>query len=526
MKKIVKYTLIGSLCLAAVSCSDQEAMNVNPNAASNVPSNMVMNAAEKWTMDNIYDVWFSARQCLVYSQQWSQRNYTEEDRYQIRESVNNSYFKYLYQGLNNFQRVINMNTDPATKDASSAYGANCNQIAASMIMKVWLADLMTDTWGGIPYSEALKLESDGVLYAKYDDQKDIYAQLMKEVTEAVNMIDESEAAFTSGDVIYGGDASKWKKFGNSLKCRLAIHMSKVDSNWKTYIQEALASGVMESNDDAAKFQYTASGTEYCKFYEGYYVDRRNDFSINKTLADLMKGQPDTLNLKSHPWEGVLDPRIHVFTVDDGKWNGMCVATQTGVQASIFKQDGVGNWYSYQPPVLSKTYAVPLMTYAELKFIIGEYKGFSVEDYKEGVEASVYYWYDVMDSSIDADEVDAYVEAVSKNVNAEAYAIQKYIDLFTNGTEAWTEIRRTGYPEQIVRPGEYCGNLGLDLYEFKPLSEVKGDIISRVKYPTDESTLNSENWKAAVAKLQDGTNNYYSKMFWDVRTSTYDHPANK
>ena len=56
MKKILKYTLIGSLCLAATACSDQEAMNVNPNVASNVPSNMVMNAAEKWTMDNIYDV--------------------------------------------------------------------------------------------------------------------------------------------------------------------------------------------------------------------------------------------------------------------------------------------------------------------------------------------------------------------------------------------------------------------------------------------------------------------------------------
>ena len=230
MKKILKDTWIGSLCLAATACSDQEAMNVNPNVASNVPSNMVMNAAEKWTMDNIYDVWFSGRQCLVYSQQWSQRNYTEEDRYQIRESVNNSYFKYMYMGLNNFQKVINMNTDEATKDASTAYGANCNQIAAAMIMKVWLADLLTDTWGSIPYSEALKLESDDVLYAKYDDQKDICDQLMKELTEAVNMIDEDETAFISGDVIYGGDASKWKKFGNSLKCRLAIHMSKVDSN--------------------------------------------------------------------------------------------------------------------------------------------------------------------------------------------------------------------------------------------------------------------------------------------------------
>ena len=530
MKKLIKYTLIGSFCIAAVACSDQEAMNVNPNVASNVPSNMIMNAAEKWTMDNIYDNWFSARQCLVYSQQWSQRNYTEEDRYQIRESVNNSYFKYLYMGLNNFQKVINMNTNEATKNASSAYGANCNQIAAAMIMKVWLADLMTDTWGGIPYSEALKLESDNVLYAKYDDQKELYAQLIKEVTEAVNMIDENEPAFTSGDVIYDGDASKWKKFGNSLKCRLAIHMSKVDSSWKTYIQEALASGVMESNDDAAKFQYSATGTEYCKFYEGFFVDRRNDFAINRTLADLLKGQRDTLNAKTHPWEGVLDPRIRVYTVDDGKWNGMAVATQTGIQARLFTQDGVKSWYAYQPPVLSKTYAVPLMTYAEVKFIIGEYNGYSESDYKEGVEASIDYWYDVMDETPDPQEVATYLAAACKNVNAETYAIQKYIDLYTNGTEAWTEIRRTGYPEQIVRPGEICAMYktadGEEPYMFSPLSEVKGDIISRVKYPTDESTLNSESWKAAVAKLQDGTNNYYSKMFWDVRTSTYDHPANK
>ena len=517
---------MGSLCMVAAACSDQESMNINPNAASSVPSNMIMNAAEKRTMDYIYDVWFSGRQCLVYAQQWSQRNYTEEDRYQIRESVNNSYFKYLYQGLNNFQTVIDMNTDPATKDASSAYGANSNQIAAAMIMKVWLADLMTDTWGGIPYSEALNLEKGGVLYAKYDDQKELYAQLLKEVTEAVNMIDEDAAAFTSGDVIFDGDASKWKKFGNSLKCRLAIHTSKVDSNWKSYIAEALASGVMESNDDAAKFQYSSTGTEYCKFYEGFYVDRRNDFAISKTLCDLLKGQPDTLNAKTHPWEGVVDPRLYIYTVNDGIFNGMCVATQTGVQSRIYAQDKVANWYSNQPPVLSKTFAVPLMTYAELKFIIGEYNGFTADDYKEGVRASIEYWYDVMNASVSDEEIDAYVDAVSQKVDAETYAIQKYIDLFCNGTEAWTEIRRTGYPNQILRPGENSGVLAGQVYKFEPLSEVKGDIIARVKYPTDESTLNGTNWQAAVSKLQDGTNNYYSKMFWDVRKSTYDHPANK
>ncbi|MBM6992522.1 MAG: SusD/RagB family nutrient-binding outer membrane lipoprotein [Prevotella sp.] len=527
MNKFLKYILMGTVVLSTASCENLENMNTDPNRASEVPSNMLMEGAEKWTMDNIYDVWFSARQCLAYSQQWSQRNYTEEDRYQIRESVNNNYFNYLYQGMANFDKVIKVNQDAATAATNSAYGANKNQIAAAMIMKVWLMDVITDTWGNVPYSDIAQLEDSAVLYCRYDDQKDIYAGMISDLTEAVNMIDVNETAFTSGDIIYGGDASKWKKFGNSLKCRLAIHLSKVDSNWKTYIKEALASGVMTSNDDAAKFTYVASGTDYAKFYEGFFVDKRNDFSINKTLCDLMKGQRDTLNDKSHPWEGVVDPRLQIYTTtNDSTYNGMCVATSTGVQAKIFKQDDVPNWY-YNPPLcLSKTYAVPLMTYAEQKFIECEYNGYDAADYEAGVRASLDYWYGLAGVSLAQSDADAYVASVTKTVDAETCAIQKYIDLFTNGTEAWTEIRRTGYPNQIVRPGEYCGVLGTTKYAFSPLSDTKGDIIERVKYPTNESTLNGTNWAAAVAKLTDGTNNYYSRMYWDARTSTYEHPSNK
>lgn len=527
MNKFLKYILMGAAVVATASCENLENMNTDPNRASDVPSNMLMEGAQKWTMDNVYDVWFSARQCLAYAQQWSQRNYTEEDRYQIRESVNNNYFNYLYQGMASFDKVIKVNQAAATASLNSAYGANSNQIAAAMIMKVWLMDIITDTWGNVPYSDIALLEDSAVLYCRYDDQKDIYAGMIDDLTKAVNMIDVSKPAFTSGDIIYGGDASKWKKFGNSLKCRLAIHLSKVDPNWRKYVAEALASGVMTSNDDAAKFNYVASGKDYCKFYEGYFVDRRNDFSINKTLADLMKGQRDTLNNKSHPWEGVVDPRLRIYTTDNGgTYNGMCVATSTGIQAKIFKQDAVPNWYSNPPLCLSKTYSVPLMTYAEQKFIECEYRNYNAADYQAGVVASMEYWYGLAGETPSEAEVKAYLAAVSQKVDAESCAIQKYIDLYTNGTEAWTEIRRTGYPNQIVRPGEYSGVLGTTKYAFSPLSDTKGDIIARVKYPTNESTLNGANWTAAVAKLTDGTNNYYSKMYWDVRKSTYEHPANK
>ena len=526
MKKILKYILMGAACMPMVSCDDLDSLNENPNSPGSVPSNMLMEGAEKWTMDNIYDNWFSGRQCLAYSQQWTQRNYTEEDRYQIRESVNNSYFNYLYMGMANFDKVIQMNTDEVTKNASSAYGANCNQIAAAKIMKVWLMEVITDTWGSVPYSEIGKLESDGVLYCKYDDQKDIYAKMISELDEAVGMIDESQDAFTSGDVIFDGDAAKWKKFGNSLKCRLAIHMSKVDPNWKKYIAEAVADGVMESNDDAAKFTYASSGSDYCQFYEGFYIEGRNDFTITKVLTDLMNGKPDALNGKSHPWEGTVDPRIYVYTNANpqGTYDGIPYAAPTGTQDKF--RTTSPNWYNGQPLVLQKTYAVPLMTYAELKFILCEYNGYDVEDYKEGVMASIHYWYDLAGESISDADVNAYVDAVSQNVNAETCAVQKYIDLYTNGTEAWTEIRRTGYPDQLLRPGEITCVYNGNNVAFSPLSEVKGMIISRVKYPTNESSLNGANWTEAVSKLTDGTNNYYSKMFWDVRTSAYDHPANK
>src|SRR5699024_10088035 len=99
------------------------------------------------------------------AQYWSQRNYTEEDRYQIRESTNNSYFNYLYMGVANLEKVVELNTNELTAPNNSAYGANCNQIAAAKILKVWLMSVITNTWGSVPYSDIAQLEK-GVLYCK------------------------------------------------------------------------------------------------------------------------------------------------------------------------------------------------------------------------------------------------------------------------------------------------------------------------------------------------------------------------
>ena len=524
MKSLLYKFLFVTALFTAVSCEDFETVNSDPNNPKEVPTNMIMAGVQKQIMDNVYDNWFSGRQSLVYSQYWAQRNYTEEDRYQIRESVNNNYFNYLYQSAANLEEIIKLNTDEATAVKMSAYGANANQIAASKILKVWLFQVMTDTWGSIPYTEASKLK-EGLYYPKYDDQKEIYTSLIKELTDAANMIDESEPAFVSGDRIYGGDAKKWKRFANSLKCRLAIHVSKVDSNWKTYIAEALASGVFQGNADNAAYQYSSTAPEQCGFYIGYFEDKRNDFTITRPFVDILKGQRDTLNAKSHPWEGVIDPRLPIYTTSrNGAYVGMPYGIPSNTVTSAMR-NAAPSWYSTtnHPLCLNADFTVPLMTYAELQFILCEYKGYTAEEYKKGIQASIDYWGTLFGSVPDAS---GYIDAVSTTVNAETLVLQKYIDLYMNGTEAWVEYRRTGYPTQILKPGEISVISGGEEIPFSTLSDTKGDIISRVKYPTNESTLNAQSFTDAVAKLQDGSNNYYSKMFWDVRTTSNPHPANK
>ena len=571
MKKIsLMFFWVVLITLVATSCEKMENINKDPNNPDNVPSNMIFAGAQKKVMDYIYDNWFSGRQSLVYSQYWAQRNYTEEDRYQIRESVNNNYFNHFYTIIANMNKVIALNTDPETAGASALYGDNNNQIAAAKIMKAWIFSIITDTWGNVPYFEVGKLK-EGVYQPKYDDQAVIYEELIKELTEAANMIDEDEPAFIGGDMIYYGDASQWKKFANSLKCRLALHTSKViGSKWREYIADALDSGVFEDNDDVAAYHYSATAPEWNYFYDGTFMQSRNDFTITRPFADILKGQPDTLNSKTHPWEGTVDPRLAMFTtqrlsnfVEDPEaeykfayiinagaagvpigthsYIGMPYGIPTANTSAAFR-NAAPNWYGAPPMHLKPDFPVPLMTYAEVLFIISEYNGFSVDEYEEGVEASIDYWSSVSGVPVSSAAKAAYLNEVTQQVDAEAVALQKYIDLYMNGTEAWVEIRRTGYPDQLLKPGELSAKISLYDYDsednvtppvfrsyrdipFTLLSDTKGLIIPRVKYPTNESTLNGASFNAAVSKLEDGTNNYYSPMFWDKRRDD-PHPANK
>ena len=499
--------LMGGLLLTFSACEDYESMNVDPDNPTSVTAPMLMSGTEKLIFDSMTDVYTGGRFFRYFPQYWASRTYPEEALYSYHQNIISDLFNDFYLGISNLQQVIELNSDPATAAANAAYGANSNQIAAAKILKVWLMEVITDLWGDVPYRDVAQLEQ-GVYYTRYDRQEEIYQGMLQELKEAVAMIDPSQPAFPAGtDRIYDGDAVKWKRIGNSLRCRLAVHLSKVDPHWRDYITEAVADGVFESIDDNALYAFSSAGSEYSGFYEIFFVRNRNDFTLSRPLALLLLGQNDELNGKQHPWEGVEDPRLSIYTTSN---NGLYKGVGYGLPAAKIApgREGTPDWSVNPPFFLNKDFSYPLMTYAELQFILCEYKGFSKEEYLQGVRASIRALAIHTLTDLSEEQVFAYIDKVSERVDAETVATQKFIELYLNGIEGWNELRRTGYPTMVLRPGEISDRIDGEDVRFVPMVEVKGDLISRMIYMESDSTGKAENWSEALYSFKDGKNNQY------------------
>lgn len=506
------------------SCTkDFEEINTDPNNPSKVTTGALLTNAQKSLMDDMRDEWFSGRQGLVYAQYITQRNYTSEDRYSIRQSTNNTYWRLIYTDIMDLQEIIRLNTDPSTKVEVVVMGPNVNQIAIAKILKAYSFQVLTDIYGDIPYEEAFQVELHP--NPKYTAQSVIYADLIKELTEASNMIDVTSNTFGENDVIYKGDMEKWKKFANSLKMRVALRTSKVPgSNYLAQIQEAIAAGVFESNDDNATFKYFGSTPNNAPMYDAYFTSNRNDFTLSKPFVDLLKGQNDTLNGKVNPFQGMFDPRLELFAVpntsSEGIYYGMPYGMSDAQTNSYWRKRLTPNFYNSPTLFNAADYATVLMNYAEVCFIQSEINNWDQNWYRTGVEASLEFWKnqaatvqtkdDAILSAYDA-KVTTYLDSLPP-ASEETVLTQKYINNFNDGHEAWAEYRRTGFPKVLLKPGEITYNDGTNVIVFTPLVDVGNDIVKRVTYPVDEQTLNKVNYDVAAKNI--GGDVMSTPVWWD------------
>ena len=470
--------LVGTLTY----CTDDfEELNTSPFEAANVPTAYLLTQAERASVprgdiDGTPIATTLMYTSNLYAQLMAETQYTDVSRYDTEELS----FTGFYTGpLADLQTIINLNTNEETANSPEVLGsgASANQIAAARILKAYNFQIVTDTWGDVPYFNALDFEEG--FSPEYDEQAAIYADLVKELKEASAQIDES-AAGVEGDQIFQGDMSKWKKFANSLLLRVGIRMSEVDpAAAQDAITTAVANGVFESNDDSALYPYLSDAANANPIYYHFNVDNRTDYAISALLADYLSS--------------IGDPRLSVYGEPTGNSMeaeapaivGMPYGLSEAVSGSITNASiSFPGEYWKDNPATSGI----IMAYSEVQFILAEAAargwigGNPEEYYNEAITASMNY-YGVEDQAA----INAYLNQPEVAYNPgnfkESIGTQKWIALYTVLNEPWSEWRRLGYPE--LQPA--------------PAASFNRKIPLRRTYQQREFELNDDNVSIAVER---------------------------
>lgn len=498
--------------VALVGCSKEtfENINIDPNRPSAVPTPSLLITAEKQLIDAIRSEEINYRGAQLFAQYFSQNIYTDQSRYQIPTSYSDNFWTATYKALNNLNEIIKMNTDEETKAIATAGGAgsNANQIAIARVLKAFGFHHLTDVFGDVPYEsygnkdedfQALQHDPD-ILTPKYASQQKIYKDILEELKQAADTLRKysSQNTFGTSDIIYKGDNSKWAKFANSLRLRLANRIYHKEPTFaKAHIDDALAKGVFTSNADNAVFTFSASAPNEAPLYRATVTANRKDFAVSHVIVETLKGQRGPFVAQ--------DPRLAKYAkpLADGTYFGQPYGLPLAA-GNLFPVDRI----SLPGEIINAAnYGEVLMEYAEVEFLISEYRNWDQEAYERGVKASLDKW------GVGAAEANAYL-ALLPPANKENVLTQKYLALFTQGIEAWSEIRRTGYPLFLVKKGDviFAGTVGGNTVEYRFEPEVGDAIPSRLVYPLKEQSTNKSNYQNALANQGDDV--LSTKVWWN------------
>lgn len=477
MKKIFLY-IIASLVL--VSCKKFGDTNISPAKLTKASTKALLTNSLQAMSGLSLGNTAAARLGALYVQHLAEGPYPGPSLYNDR----NLSFAGWYTGpLYDLQTIINYNEGDHPDAVGN--GAKQNQIGVAKILQSYYYLLLTDRYGDIPYSEALK--GNQAFSPVYDKQQDIYNSIFQTLKDAVGMIDVNEAK-VAGDVMLNGDMAAWKRFANTMRLIMSLRLSKADiAKGKTEYASAIADGVITSNAQNISYKFIAGDqNNFNPWYNNYSVSNRNDYAISKTLTDYMETKSD--------------PRLPVYgeVLAGNVVKGLPYGRNSAVNIpAAFSR--IGDYFRNQgSPLVLFDYAQVLFLQAEAAKLgyTGAPDDAAAETlYKAAIKAS---WekYGVFNQAA----YDTYIAladvAYTPADGHKKIMTEKWVHTYLNSWETWNDWRRTGFPV-LTAAQDAVDSRGIPL---------------RIGYPTNESSLNGENYTQAVSSLG-GTDDNYAKIWW-------------
>lgn len=489
MKKLI-LALIG-LSFILNGCEDLQDMNVDPNNVSQTHPQYLLTEVE-WQAFQVAGVspLFATRMVVQTDGEQAEQYYT----------WNRGGFEE-YSQLRNVQKMM----DEATRIENTSY------VALGKFFRAYYFYALTLRFGDIPYSEALKGESQGVYAPVYDSQKDVFIGVLKELKEADEIL-SSDNSIIAGDIIFDGSIIKWRKLINSFRLKVLLTLSgknldsdlSVAADFSNVAQNLL---LIETNNDNGQLVFLdVAGSRYTEFNSSSYGSARYmDSTFIRRLQDRQ------------------DPRLFVYsgqtklakeaglTIDDFNayegGNPVAPYNDVNIKASAGKVSKINERY-YTDPVNEPHM---LLGYAELQFILAEavVRQWIVGDarnyYENGVKASFEFYRTyaeeyalyLSDSRVEQylqNQLVSFDNSYGNLEKIELIQMQKYLQSFLQG--GWTmyfENLRTNTPELATITGVT-----------RPL---------RWMYPNSEYQQNPINVEAAITAQFGKDNDGIRQISW-------------
>lgn len=475
MKKIVLILLVIGLTLS--SCEDfKDGWNVDGKRPSEVPAGFLVTNATKNLFTRMTSTSVNNNILKLFSQYWNEATYTDETNYDIRgRDIGGNFAQILYRDvlvdLKEASRLIAADEFMSANDKATHLG-----IVEMLSIYTW--HVLVDTYGYMPYTEALQGFDN--LVPVYDSGEAIYTDLFARLDTALGMLNSGSEGFPVNDLVYNGSTAQWKKFGNSLKLKMAVRTADFDAGRAaTKASQAVAAGVFTSSDDNAAFPFESAPPNTNPIWVSLVQSGRNDFVVCETFTDLIV----PLN----------DPRTSVFIADN---LDPIVGGVYGEGSTFNATSHIGDlWHT-------PDFEAIIMSYNEVQFLLAEavernlISGTAETYYNAGVTASIMYW---GGSQADADTYLAQATVAYATAGAtwkEVIGNQKYIALYGRGFEGWSSWRVLDFPNSMSRP---------------PIS---GEAVPRrYLYGNNDVSLNEANYNAASAAM--GGDDKASRVFWDI-----------
>lgn len=479
MRNRIILSIIFLLGIFTSCTQDFEELNTDTKHPLEVTAAVLFTNAQISLADQISSTNVNNNIWKLMAQYWTERSYRDEANYNlISRRIPDEMFKTYYAILKNLKDAKNIiNAEQIAEPNIAAKKLNqANRLAIIDLTQVFIYQRLVDTFGDIPYSEALNSAD---YTPKYDDAQTIYKDLIGRAKTATSTLNDAEGSFDTADLIYNGDVAAWKIFGNSLLVKLGIGIADgpLSALGKSTL-EAAAANTFANQSEGAYFPYQQSLPYVNPLYTDLVESGRHDFIMVKGIVDLMTG--------------MTDPRLEKYFENlDG------ILTEYGASGGSY-----GSKVHYNEAISAPDFHGILFTYDEVQFYLAEAaaRGWTVgstaeEYFNNAVTASIIDWGGTSAEASDFLTAHSYSSYGSWK---EAIGTQAWVSMYTRGFEGYTFYRRLDFPTVLVMPPN--PPTGVD------------EIPTRFTYPVNEQTLNAANYAAASTAI--GGDLLTTRLFWD------------